>query len=71
MKAIEKQENEIKKSKIKKQLIKKSEKEIKISEKLLLKDAIYDEDGMLLNWYENYTEKGNILLNNLSNMKRW
>ena len=49
MKAIEKQENEIKKSKIKKQLIKKSEKEIKISEKLLLKDAIYDEDGMLLN----------------------
>ena len=71
MKAIEKQENEIKKSKIKKQLIKKSEKEIKISEKLLLKDVIYDEDGILLNWYENYTEKGNILLNNLSNMKRW
>ena len=70
MKAIEKQENEIKKSKIKKQLIKKSEKEIKISEKLLLKDVIYDEDGILLNWYENYTEKGNILLNNLSNMKR-
>ena len=70
MKAIEKQENEIKKSKIKKQLIKKSEKEIKISEKLLLKDVIYDEDGIILNWYENYTEKGNILLNNLSNMKR-
>ena len=37
---------------------------------MLLKDVIYSEDGMLLNYYENFTEKGKDTIKKLAKDER-
>ena len=58
LKAINNQEEQLKKLRVKKKLlVEKIEKEERPSKNVLLKDAIHGGDGLFLNYYENFTEK--------------